>query len=389
MSTTAAILISMFAAGAEARNGEAPAAGASKARELVKQLADTKFKVRDAAEKELVKLGPASLDALKEGEQSADLHVRERCRQLQPTIRALTLRKRIDAFLADRTGAAAKDVPFAAAFLKITGDSKESRALYAELLQLNAQLLDEAERDRRKGAEMFAAYCQEVNGRMRYTPGINYREQQKLVGRADVALYFLLAPELRQEPTGRISSFGYTFLNAPTLPETLAKDDAAALPFKKLFLAWLEKEPQPYMVQRGVQVAADAKMKETLPLVLKMIREKSAPAYTRAQTALLLTRVGTKEHLKDVEPLLEDKTVVGNFGINNKQGSVQMRDVALAVCIKLSGQKMADYDFDVMKANDDLIHQSYIYCAFTGDAKREEAHKKYREWKAKSEADKK
>jgi len=96
-----------------------------------------------------------------------------------------------------------------------------------------------------------------------------------------------------------------------------------------------------------------------------------------------LAKVGTKEHLKHIEPLLEDKTVVGHFGINNVQGKVQMRDIALAVSIKLSGQKMTEYDFDVMKGNEELIHMSYIYCAFSSDAKRDAAHKKYKDFREK------
>jgi hypothetical protein len=36
--------------------------------------------------------------------------------------------------------------------------------------------------------------------------------------------------------------------------------NSATLPFKKLFLAWLEKEPQSYMVQRGLQVAAEKRV---------------------------------------------------------------------------------------------------------------------------------
>jgi hypothetical protein len=386
MATTAAVILSMLAgtaAAAEARTNEIPAADIAKAQTLVKQLGDAKFKVRDSAEKQLVSLGMASLDALKEGEKSTDLHVQERCRLLQPMIRGLTLQKRIDAFLANQDGPLPKNLPLVENFIKITGDTKEARKLYSEVLQLNAQMLDVAERDVKKGAEDFGAYCQEVNNRMRYVPGVDYREVQKRVTKADVALYFLMTSQLKDDPSNRISNFGYTFLNAPSLPESLAREDETTLPFKKLFLSWVEKAPQPYLVQRGLQLAAEAKMKEALPMVLKQIKEKNVPVYTRAQTALLLVKVGNKEHIKDVEPLLDDKTVVGSFGINNKQGQVQMRDVALAICIKLSGQKMADYDFDVMKGNDDFIYQSYIYCAFSGDDKREAAHMKYKESKDK------
>lgn len=383
MNLVVAILL-VAAPSADSRPSEVPPADVAKARELIKQLADSRFKVRDAAEKQIVSLGLASLDALKDGEKHPDLHVQERCRLLQPMIRALTLQRRIDAFLAKRDGPIPANLPLAASFLKLTEDSKEARKLYAEILVINPQMLDTIDQDKVKGTAMFVSYCQEVQQRSQYVPGVDYRERQKLITRADVALYFLLSSELSQDRTGRVSSYGYTFMNAPALPETLGKEDTDSAVFKKLFLNWVEKEPQPYMVQRAVQIASDAKMKEALPLVLKLIERKDLQGYARAQTALLLTRVGTKEHIKLMEPLLEDKAVIGNFGINNKMAQVQMRDVALAVCIKLSGQKMSDYPFDVMQGGDANIHQSYIYCAFSSDEKRDEAQKKYKESKEKS-----
>ncbi len=382
MLTSTAIMLSLLAGTPGAETRENPIADQARARELVKQLGDVKFRIRDAAEKELIQLGMASLNALKDGEKSPDLHVQDRCRALQPTIRALTLKNRIDAFLAKMDGPLPGDLPFVTNFIKLTGDSKVSRQLYADVLQLNSALLDAAERDKAKGTDQFAAFCQEIATRMQYVPGIDYQARQKSILLPDVAIYLLLSREL-PDRNNRIVNYGYTFLNAPILTETLAKETGTAPAFKKLFLAWLEKEPQSHMVHRGLQVAVEAKMKEALPLVLKHVREKSIPIYTRAQTALLLARIGTKEHLPDIEPLLADKTVVGSFGINNVQGQVQLRDIALAVSIKLTGQKMSEYDFDVMKGNEELIHMSYIYCAFSSDAKRDAAHKKYKDFREK------
>jgi len=376
---SAIILFALAAgAGADARDQAAAASDLAKARELVRQMGDAKFKVRDAAERGLMHLGLAALDALKEGEKSSDFHIQERCRLLQPTIRSMTLQKRIDAFMSS-LGESGGDLPFATEFLKITGDSKEARELYAEFLQSNSQLLDDAQRDRKKGAELFTAFCLDVQQRMRYRPGIDIRVQQRSITKADVVLFLVLATEFK-DPKNQFNNYGYTFLNSPNLAEGLAKD-AGSTPLRKIFLNWLEKEPQPYIVQRGLQIAMEAKMPEALPMVLKSIKNSSSPPYTRAQMMLMLTKMGDKKNLGDIEPLLADKTVVGNFGINNVQGQVQVRDVALAVSIKLSGQKMADYDFDVMKGNgnDDLLHMSYIYCAFSSDQKREAAHKKYKE----------
>jgi hypothetical protein len=384
MNATHALILCLWATpGADLADRPATADPAVRARELVSELAHPRFKVREAAERELIALGSAAIAALKQGENDADPHVRERCKALQPMIRDLELRRKMEQFIAGQGDA--KSIPMATWFLSVAGDTKASRALFAEVFSQNGLLFDTLAADRKKALEQFIAICQETAGPTHVVVinGVMQAPQRKLA-RSEVAAYLMFATELADK-TGRASPYGYTYLRAPSLAEALSKDSADELPLKKLFLHWLEKEPQAYMVQQGLQVAVDAKMKEAMPLILKQVREKSAPIYTRAQTALLLAKVGAKEHLKDIEPLLEDKTVIGNFGINNKRGTVQLRDIALAVSVKLQGQKMADYDFDMMQGTEELIHMSYIYCAFTTDAKREAAHKKYKEFLAKDE----
>jgi hypothetical protein len=41
-----------------------------------------------------------------------------------------------------------------------------------------------------------------------------------------------------------------------------------------------------------------------------------------------------------------------------------------------------------MKGNDEVLYMSYIYCAFSSEAKREAAHKKYQDLKAKEPKEK-
>jgi len=372
MFTSAALAFTLLAGGIPA--DMSPADDLSKARTLVKQLGDARFKVRDAAEKGLLDLGMASLPALKEGEKSADVHVQDRCRALQPVVRDLTRRQLIEDFIADKQGVNVKELPLAELFLKAAGDSKESRALFATVIEQNGPLMELLSRDKVKGPEQYALHCQEI-ARQSQRLG-----QRSSVTQVDAALHMLVSLEFAGDKTGRISANGYWFLQSPALKESLSKDSAENSPLRKLFLAWLEKEPQSYMVQQALQVAVDSKMSEAVPFILKSIKQKSGPIYERAQVALLLVKVGDKDHSKDLAPLLDDKTVVGHVGANNKQGQVQLRDVALAISIKLNGQKMADYDFDMMQGNEENIAQSYINCAFSTSEKREAAHKKFKEF---------
>ena len=44
------------------------------------------------------------------------------------------------------------------------------------------------------------------------------------------------------------------------------------------------------------------------------------------------------------------------------------RAIAPAACIKMVGQKLADYGFDVLKGDDKTILMTHAHCAFTSDA---------------------
>jgi hypothetical protein len=390
MNVAAAIILSLLpgALGADAVHPGAAPADLARARQLVKQLGDARFNVRDAAEKELMRLGLAAFEALKEGEKDTDLHVHERCRALQLIVSELMLQKQIEHFKNKESGPEA--LIFAESFLKITGDTKEARELYAEAMIMHSQLLDDVWRDRKNGVQTLHAYCDLLAARIRFQQDIDSgsliesTKRAEPIKRADLLVFFFLSQELPAEKDGSFSNYCYQVLRSRTLTEILSSNSPDALPFKKLFIAWINHEPQEYMVQRGLEVAAQAEMKELLPLALRIANDKSARIHYRAQVALLLCTLAAKENLKDIEPLLEDKTFVRTVNTNNTSGLLQMRDVALAVCIKLSGQKIADYDFDVMKSEDVGGLKDIACCAFTTVEKREASHQKYKEFREKA-----
>jgi hypothetical protein len=326
--------------------------------EFVKLLADPKFHVREAAGRSLVQMGPAALDALKDGEKHPDLEVRERCRELQSTISSLEAKRRMDSFLTGGAGeSAAKDLPFVATFLRATGDSKEARKFYAEMLRSNLRLLDEVGRDQKKGAELFVSFCDLAQFARRQNMGEPTR--------VDVALFLLFTLEI-ENADKRFINLGYEFLDSSNLKEDLGKE-ADAHPLKRLFLNWLEKKPMPNLLPPALGISADAKMKETLPLVLKYSKAKDLPDGSLYQIIHLLVKVeGAKDHLKEIESLLDDKSIAMN---NLGHPAVQVRDLGLWACVQISGQKLDDYKFDSLGVS------------FKSDESRSAAFKKYFEGK--------
>jgi hypothetical protein len=93
--------------------------------------------------------------------------------------------------------------------------------------------------------------------------------------------------------------------------------------------------------------------------------------------------LGSKEHIKALDPYMSDKTEVTqiNFG-NGDQFSVQARDVAMGVQVRLAGQKLTDYGFDNRFGGNDGL--SYHYYGFRDDKSRDEAHAKWKAWAEKN-----
>src|SRR5205823_12886070 len=109
-------------------------------------------------------------------------------------------------------------------------------------------------------------------------------------------------------------------------------DKDASQAMRKLFLDWLENEPQPYLQQRGFLLAAQAGLKEALPILVRLLEKKDKDPYGKAQVMVALIKLGTKEHIKLLDPYLKDETNIGsiNFG-NGPSLTVQIRDVAMGV----------------------------------------------------------
>jgi len=89
------------------------------------------------------------------------------------------------------------------------------------------------------------------------------------------------------------------------------------------------------------------KMAEAVPRALRAVNDREKGPCFRACLMLdFLAAMGTKDQIKGLAPLLSDDSGLGSLQVGD--GPVlapQVRDVALAVSIRLAGQKPADFGF--------------------------------------------
>jgi hypothetical protein len=144
-----------------------------------------------------------------------------------------------------------------------------------------------------------------------------------------------------------------------------------------------EQRPVSQNVQQVLQLARTLHLKEGVPLALKAAREKKINSWSRCNALLYVAEFGGKENIASMESLLSDTSAIGSMGFNFTTIHTELRDVALAAMISLSGDSLDDYGFPYVKAFgggrgplSSLSPQCYGFNDATG---REAAVKKWRE----------
>lgn len=356
---------------------------------LVKKLGDKSYRTREDAARELLRRGADAVAALNEGTKDTDPEVSERCKQLLPQAASLERNEKLAKLTGDPKSPPPKGLAGLERFLRITGDDKVARELYAELLAIHYRTVEAAEEDPRKAGDQFRQYCDDAYNRWQASIRTGrYNYDNMFSSRADITFFLFISGDTRVRKHDGGNGRSQILLNGNQISKAITEGDAAPA-MKKIFLDWLENEPQSYLQQRGFTIASQAKIKEALPVALKILEKSDQQTYGKAQVMIALATLGSKEHIPLLEKYLDDKTNIGSVGFGNGVTmSIQMRDVAMGVSALLSGQKLSDYGFDNRFGGG--TPTSYIYFGFPQemDGKeskaRDEAHAKWKEWAGKN-----
>ena len=345
---------------------------ADPAKALVQALGDVSFSAREEAAKKILALGPAAKAALQEGLQSTDLEIQSRCELLLVTVLEQDFKVRLNAFLADKEGKAEHDLPGWKRYRQVMGHDAGSREIYAEMAKNHRRLLEEAEAaPKTVGARLSG----EIQGMFQRMNSASVAERRQ-ISLADIAAMMLIAtdPEAAVNDQGMIMAAN--LLYQPAFNQNL-KTGARSEQVRKLFLNWTGSV-KGNAANQTLNIAMQHNFKEGLDLGLRLIREKD---WANGMAIVAVGKLGTKEHLPQLAPLLEDSTVIMNVNFNNKPGTTEVRDVALAMMVHLTGQNIKDYGFEFFRGNsNEQVFFAPVYLAFAEKAKRDAAHKKYQDW---------
>lgn len=352
-----------------------------KARELTAQLASPKYRERERAAAELIKMGRSAKPALQEGAKSPDPEVQTRCQQLLPQALALDLNFRIDRFLKDTDGKLTHDLPLWKTYREKVGSDENARKLFADMLRANGALLEAAEEEPGKLTDLVQRRSQEMYQELFGNPfggGFRGGYRPNALNVADLCCLMFAASNPAYKPAQPDYMLVNLYSQAPFTNQL--RDEKAGSAYRKVFFTFLDARMDENTLNQAGWILCQFRIKEGADVLAKALTDgKATQVYSKANALCCLGTIGGKEHLKTVEPFLKDATEMQQFvGRAGQRTTIKVKDVALAITIHLSGKNPKDYGF----AQWMVIPNNPIQYHLLGFASDEERGKAFEKWEA-------
>ena len=347
--------------------------------ELVKELGNARFNVREAAAKKLLEMCDTAIPALVAGTKSADEEIRNRSATLLPQVQATVWNRRADAFLADGERKQKTDLPLLADWETMVGKlDAGSRKLFADMVRANGSLLELAQTDRKEAVAALAKRSSILLDTSRQ------KGKQVEAPAAHVASLLFVQKVLKDQPDNSGASDRnkplYLLANPSVAKALDAKDIGPA--YRRLVVQWAESRPSEETMS-GLFFALLTHrhpFPEANPHLIRL-----ATSRTNVQLRWVAMEALGKSKERDavgkLTELLADKTAMYD-NLDNSNAGHEVRDCALAALISGLGKKLSEYGLtSFMVANfwaggeADTI--SLHLCGFKSAADRERGMKKW------------
>jgi hypothetical protein len=350
------------------------------AKNLVGQLGNDQFSVRESATNSLIQIGVEAKPILVAASNSNDAEVKLRARSILSKIVDADFQRRLAAFEADRDGSGNTTLPGWSVFKETIGSDREARELFVDMQKAETQLFDAYEQGPEQALEALKERSQKAwdnatnLGRRGRRPAGNvnlFNAAAMLFVGSDPRL------EISDEIATRLSALptNETFRNA-----IISGEQKRRQLYRTILGRWVARDMSLQLLAENLSYASNYSLKEALVPALKTLKsgEPTTPENSRLRTnaMLLVGKLGSREHIKHLEPFFSDTHLCLQAPMQ-----VQMRDLALWVTVKLYGRDPRQFGFDRMQSNDSNgVNLNTI--AFNSDEERQAAFKKWEALKA-------
>jgi hypothetical protein len=362
---------------------------------LVSKLGDASYRVRESATRALVRIGvPAKVELLKALE-SSDAEVRYRARLVLSDVLELDFKQRLEAFIEDARGIREHDLPGWQRFRQDVGDGPVARRLFADIERSEPALMEAADLGAQHAAAAFESRCQQIQESMR-VPG---RQAERQVPVGTVAALLFVGAEGKVPISMQSAMCVTNFCYQQPFRNAIAGGDNAPL-LKKLVGGWVRRDfaNDSTAAYQTMMLALQFNVREGVEPALAMLKDGGGNPHMRQYALLVVGKFGGPEDIDRLDTQLNDQAICAQQQITvpmdtakpdpanpkapkNEVIETQIRDVALAVMIHLSGQKLADYGFQRAQPNATILFNTATL-GFADQGQRDAALARWRTWRA-------
>ena len=378
------LLLSCPVSAADSRSGSVSNAGDSQKgaeiNRLIRELGASTFIARQHAQRELVALGVDARPALEAASDDPDQEIRQRVRVALAAIAEVDFHVRLGAFVADQNADDGHGLAGWERYRSLVGTSPGARRLFADMQRAERELLEAVDKHPAQSGTLLDARCQQLESRAQDADAV--RPPQYSLTTMAALLFAASHPDV--PISDRAGTCIYSFGNQVVLSQALHARPTEGV-VKGLLEAWVVR-PFDRDATTGywnLLLAMQYDLKSAIGPALALIDPPPAGAPRFAQYAILaIGKLGGREHVRSLEPLLVDERSIPDRG--GRESEVQIRDIALAAMVYLTGQKLGDYGFVHAKQNALYLFNTNTL-GFNDPAARDQAIEKWRAWRDKQE----
>ena len=347
--------------------------------QLIKQLGDPSFTVRENATESLAELGIRAQQELKRALLNPDLEIRMRAHRILLKSLQSEFAAKIAAFISDVDGKQEHDLPGWKQFRKTIGSDRNTRILFADMMRRESEILESFETGKNLEPALFKRLAE-----LRPGNGINRPTQAHP---ATLAALLFVASESKLATNTTLFSQFYSLLNYSSTKQMIQGSRHKDILLKMISQLVL-KETSKTSHYYPIMLTLNYNMETTgLTLGRRLLKAQPASFSTTQYAAIAVARFGSQEDISLLLPHLKNVSVCHTWSNPQIQPGViktQVRDVILALLIHMTKQDHKEYGFELLRTTPTTLFHTYT-CGFTTEEKREAAQAKWTSWYKKNQ----
>ncbi len=335
----------------------------------VEQLGASSYQLREEAAIRLSEMGAPALPPLREAARHGDLEIRYRAMSLLEAIERVEQQKALDEFLATGDPELSALLPGWQRFSEIAGADLSARQLFVDMYRAEPSIM------RLTGRSGVGLQTIVEQRSLRFRAG-DRRQFNARMSPATLAVFLFVMLDPGCELSVGTRSLSSVVIGQSQIAAALDESSDSAL--RRLMGKWVAEADQvspPHRIAVGMQYSLESGVEPALQMIQLGVQG------SHLQNAIhAIGRLGGPEHIAALSTLLNDTTQLAEQQQKSKSPfTSQVRDVALAVILHLSGQNPADYGFLKLR-----LHPKHLYqpnsAGFDSDETRDRAFTQWQLW---------